>query len=279
MLAYRSTTLDSLRRFLDDTNRRKEEALLELNKLEDSERPILVPVLMRVFFGLVLERGGRGKGPGRRAALSSTLSSCRSDELTLLVDLMLKLFVEQDEISTAPGLSQDSSGQWSSLPPKQQIGSLTFLGEALKHLGIRIREEFPRLLSLCFDLTSDAQNTLRQDAGIETKEGLEGDADSDGNDGDATNLRVSLRQSRMIGHAGLSRIPISSVFPPVSISLPICLDFLNPSFPHAFHYSTARTRNHPQLCSSSLIYGRLAQKLLLVLRNTIRALFQAYTTA
>jgi U3 small nucleolar RNA-associated protein 20 len=57
-----------------------------------SARSDAVDVIIRVLFGVMLERRGHGRGGGaeRRSAVLSALAACTDKELGLLIDLMLK---------------------------------------------------------------------------------------------------------------------------------------------------------------------------------------------
>ncbi|KAI5120165.1 hypothetical protein M0805_008432 [Coniferiporia weirii] len=212
LLAYKSPALvrhaDRLRLLLDDAKWRDELAMLELHTLSTDERAELIPVLTRLFFGMMRERGGRGKGADRRAALLSTLGACTGDELVLLVDLMVEPFVSQVDLDP-----RNDGSVWKlstaplDLPKKQQIGFLVFLADVLRNLGTLIAESWPRLLVLTLTLTANAQGklqTLADDAVDDVEEENENEADEEEKD-DVLSV-VALRQLRIIRQLGLKRL-------------------------------------------------------------------------
>ena len=95
VLTYKSPHLvsheDTLRTLLDDTKWRDALTLLDFAALDaPSERAEFVDAVIRLLFGMMLERRGRNRGADRRAAVLSTLAGCTDAELSLLVDLMLQ---------------------------------------------------------------------------------------------------------------------------------------------------------------------------------------------
>lgn len=210
LFAYRTPGLtrhsDTLRLLLDDTSWRSQLTTLDLNKLEEDRRSEFVPVLIRIFYGLMLEHGGRGKGVHRRAALLSTLSACRANELNLLVDLMMEPLAGQlyakDNLDLRPGQVKREV----TVPEKQQIGFLVLLGEVLKHLGTHITGEWPRLFTICLNLTSNAQRRLQATTEVEIDEVQEEDPEGQEEDNGSAASGASLRQMRYIRQLGLKRI-------------------------------------------------------------------------
>ena len=146
---------DQIRILLDDTRWRDELTLLDLGKIEPQHRAEVMNVIIRLLFGLMLEKRGRSHGTDRRAAVLGTLASCTDGELGLLVDLMLRPFrsdsssrrEEQFVLRVVP----DGSSE------KQQTGFLTLLGDVLKNLGPRLVSYWPALLGTTIDLIGRAQ--------------------------------------------------------------------------------------------------------------------------
>ena len=206
LLTYRPPTLtqykDQLLLLFDDTKWRDEVTNLEIWKLEADERKEFVPVLIRIFFGMMLERKGHGSGGvDKRPALLSVLSSCSGDELELLIDLMVAPFLDQVNFDVS------SDGVWVmgemelKVSPKQQIGFLIFLADVLKNLGSLIVKAWPRLLAVTLTLAAHAQRQLQDQQ--------EGDADDieDGEDiENRPNSDILQKQLRVVRQLGLKRI-------------------------------------------------------------------------
>ncbi|KAL5476579.1 UTP20_8 [Sanghuangporus weigelae] len=129
---------DILTNLLDDTKWRDEITMLDLKELSADEHDELVPVLVRLFYGMMRERGGSGRGTDRHAALLGALAACSEDELVLLVELVVEPFREGVDLS----VFGDGDRTWTlgsvdtlTFPEKQQIGFLMLLEDVLRFLG------------------------------------------------------------------------------------------------------------------------------------------------
>ncbi|KAF8957355.1 armadillo-type protein [Flammula alnicola] len=178
LFTYKSPHLtpyeDRIRALLDDTRWRDELSLLDLDSLPPASRGEVIDVLIRLLFGVMLEKKGRGRGGGgggadRRAAVLSAFAGCTDKELGLIVDLMLRPF-GWDRTSPASGalngfklelIDMSSNG----VSDKQVVGFLTLLGDVLKNLGSRLVGYWPSLLGMTINLTGTAQ--ARIDGSIE----------------------------------------------------------------------------------------------------------------
>ncbi|KAI0753565.1 hypothetical protein C8Q80DRAFT_1342693 [Daedaleopsis nitida] len=223
LLTYKSPRLvpheDSLRTLLDETKWRDELTQLDFDRFEADERPELVDVVIRLLYGMMLEKKGRSRGADRRAAILSSLAGCTDEELGLLVDLMLQPIRKERQTS-----SEESAFTISPVPPgvseKQQVGFLTLLGDVLKHLGSRIVARWPVLLQTLLDLVGSAQSSL--DAGKDgvVEEPSEEDdtvADDEEHTDDSPGSSRVLRTIRQLGLkrlADFSRSPVTYDFSP-----------------------------------------------------------------
>ena len=147
LLAYKSPHLqhheEKLRLLLDETKWRDELTSLHISSIESKDRHQLVDVIVRLLYGLMLEKKGRSRGSDRRAAVLMALAGCTDQELSLLVDLMLN---PMGSGSTARQDGPFSLHQVSSnVSFKQQTGFLTLLGDVLKNLGSRLTAYWPAL--------------------------------------------------------------------------------------------------------------------------------------
>ncbi|CAK5281436.1 unnamed protein product [Mycena citricolor] len=215
-----------LRALLDDTRWREQLSQLELAQMEPQDREAFMPILIRLLFGLMLERRSRGKGADRRAAVLGTLSGCTSDELGLLVDLMLKsLKADRSSGRDEPlQLSEDVSD-------KQQIGFIQLLGDVLKHLGSRLVEYWPALLGTTIDMISKAQKRITAGAGrTEPIEDEDEVVELEGGDIE-DNVHVS-KVTRTIRQHGLKRLAEFFLCPSAfefQTYMPICFNgFISP---------------------------------------------------
>lgn len=181
-----------IRTLLDDTRWRDELALLDLGLdspdsrteggLEISSRKEALEVIVRLLFGVMLERKGKSKGSGagdRRKAVLNALAGCGEDELGLLVDLMLRTLRptlrpfgwDRNGASSVLGSADSGNTSKSDLSGgagiKQITGFLTFLGDLLKILGSRLVIYWPVLIEMTIGLTSAAQTCI---TGLEVEE-------------------------------------------------------------------------------------------------------------
>ncbi|KIJ13504.1 hypothetical protein PAXINDRAFT_100613 [Paxillus involutus ATCC 200175] len=213
LLAYKSPDLsrheDTFRRLLDDTLWRDELAQLDLSSIDPTERPVFVDVLIRLLFGVMLERKGRTKGD-RKAAVLSALAVCSEDELGLLVDLMLKPMGSSSRASQDGGFAL--AEVMSSVSLKQQVGFLNLLGEALRNVGPRIVAYWPALLGTTLSLVASAQVRLGPTKQAEvpafsgaSEDDEEDQEDQEGNEDDADEAST-IKPMRSIRQLGLRRL-------------------------------------------------------------------------
>ncbi|KAJ3508085.1 hypothetical protein NLJ89_g5945 [Agrocybe chaxingu] len=169
LFTYKSPHLvpyeERIRALLDDTRWRDELALLTIDDIPATARVELIDVIIRLLFGVMLERKGRGHGVDRRAAVLGALAGCADLELGLLVDLMMKPFGWNRSSMNSP----DSEGGFAvgrvdigegGVSEKQVVGFLTLLGDVLKNLGSRLLGFWPALLGLTVNLISAAQRRI-----------------------------------------------------------------------------------------------------------------------
>lgn len=199
---------DSLNLLLDETRWRDEVTNLNIQAFTLQERETIIPVLIRMFYGMIRERRGQGKGVSRRSALLGVLGSCTENELKLLVDLMTEGFCGLDTL--------DLEDTWVTRN-KQQIGFLSFLEAVLKILGTKLGNSIQRLFKLTMMLVAAAQRDIGQalPEGIDEEPEELSDLDKDD---DTTGPSVSLRQSRLVRQLGVKRL--AQIFRlPIDLSL------------------------------------------------------------
>ena len=194
LFTYKSPALAQyehrIRALLDDTRWRDELALFDLGldspdrsaegALEINARKEVLDVIIRLLFGVMLERKGKSKGSGagnRRKAVLHALAGCGEDELGLLVDLMLRPFGwDRNGVSSVsdPGKASRSDLSAGAAGDKQITGFLTLLGDVLKSLGSRLVRYWPVLIEMTIGLTSTAQACIAGSEGdIEENSGEE----------------------------------------------------------------------------------------------------------
>ncbi|KAI0316098.1 armadillo-type protein [Amylostereum chailletii] len=190
---------DSFRMLLDETKWRDELTNLDLSSLNPDNRNEVVDVLVRLLFGLMLERKGRVRGADRRAAVLTALGGCSEAELDLLVRLMLKPLVPEAMQSDLLGVTIASN-----VPQKQQLGFLNLLGDVLKNLGSRLVQRWDPLLRATMSIVANAQvsvDAAKADILMEVEDDPVEDETQDVDEPTGTNANPlkSLRASRQLG--------------------------------------------------------------------------------
>ena len=226
LLAYKSPHLrhqeEKLRLLLDETKWRDELTSLDLSSIEIKDRPEPVDVIIRLLYGLMLEKRGRSRGGDRRAAVLSAMAGCTDQELSLLVDLMLNPMQSDNAARRDDLFSLRPVSSHVSL--NQQTGYLTLLGDVLKNLGSRLTAYWPALLGTTLDLVADAQGQLSNLTADDAVEQADNESDEEENESkDMHNSRVlrSVRQQGLKRLADFFRCPVEFDFIPyISASFP-----------------------------------------------------------
>ncbi|KAH7909651.1 armadillo-type protein [Hygrophoropsis aurantiaca] len=218
LLTYKSPHLvpheGMLRLLLDDTRWRDELTSLDISAIEAQDRPHLVDAVVRILFGLMLERKGGSRGAGRRAAVLSSLAGCTDDELSLLTDLMLKPMHSDHQARRAGAFELHDVPSTISL--KQQTGFLTLLGDVLRNLGPRTTSYWPALLGSTLDLVAHAQQPNTPEEQGDTSEENPDDEEEGDDEADETPSK-SMRSVRQLGLKRLAdffRSPVTFDFSP-----------------------------------------------------------------
>lgn len=215
---------ERIRLLLDDTRWRDELTLLQIGTVDPGDRHHVVDVIVRLLFGLMLERRGRARGADRRAAVLTALAGCTDEELGLLVDLMLK------PLGSHKDARHDHEGGFvvgtvpDSVTDKQVVGYLTLLGDVLKNLGSRLVAYWPALLGSTINILDNAQKKLDmlaqedvEDAaeadGVEEAEAVEEKDDTVGSASSAKVVR-NIRQLGLKRFADFFKCPVTFDFGP-----------------------------------------------------------------
>ena len=159
IFTYRSPHItphqDTLTTLLDDTRWRDELTRLNLDEIDDRDRPEFIDTFIRLLYGLMLEKRGNSKTGERRGAVISAFAGCHDEELGLFVELMLGTLRREDLM--------DAEGQFINRPvpesfsEPQQVGYLNLLEGVLRNLGSRLLPFWPVLLGGTLDILVHAQ--------------------------------------------------------------------------------------------------------------------------
>ncbi|KAF6761032.1 U3 snoRNP protein Utp20 [Ephemerocybe angulata] len=230
-----SSMQDTFKTLLDDTRWRDELTNLDLSALGTGQtegRSEVVDLLLRLLFGLMLEKKGRGKNGGgadRRAAVLGTIGGCTEEELRLLVDLML-MPLGIDSSAHAMGGEEERfeiAEVGSEVGGRQVMGYLTLLGDVTRLLGSRLMKYWPALIGTTVDILHFAQRKIEEEAAAKSEDvDMEGEGQEEVEDedvegeGDADEKHFSGKTLRSIRQTGLKRladffkIPVLYAFEP-----------------------------------------------------------------
>ncbi|CAO1637827.1 unnamed protein product [Sympodiomycopsis kandeliae] len=154
---YQIPYSESIFRLLDQSKFREELASMDLSlesgkSIQSEHRSSVVPLLVRVLFGLAISRKGRNSaatsGAGKKVAILNALSGCSVAELGVLVDLMLAPLEDQ---KTSIGSSPTPVAY-----AAQQVGFLAFLADVIKHIGQQILPFWSDLITVTVNLAHHA---------------------------------------------------------------------------------------------------------------------------
>ncbi|KAK0463186.1 armadillo-type protein [Desarmillaria tabescens] len=217
ILTYKSRSLalyeDKLRLLLDNTRWRDELTSLNLAEIEPHDRPEIIDVIVRLLFGIMLEKKGRSRGYDRRTTILGVLDGCTEEELGLLVDLMVKPFAADRHSHQGQVFIVQSMGQ---VLEKQQMGYLTLLDDLLKNLGPRLTLYWPSLLGTVINIVSGAQTKLScSDQAVDNSDDGAGDPDEEIlDDLPVAKATRTIRQLGIKRFSDFFRCPVSFNFEP-----------------------------------------------------------------
>ncbi|KAG6335501.1 hypothetical protein ID866_3590 [Astraeus odoratus] len=158
ILTYKSGAIarheENLWRLLDNAVWRDELAAMDFSALE----PDVADVVIRLLYGVLRERKGRSRGVDRRTAVLGALGGCRTEDLGLLVDLMLSPLGCDSCTWTRADFRVEAV--CATVGPRQQIGFLNMLGDVVKSLGTRLTSCWPALVGTTVSLIAAAQGRL-----------------------------------------------------------------------------------------------------------------------
>ncbi|KAJ3744880.1 armadillo-type protein [Lentinula detonsa] len=196
-----------LRTLLDDTRWRDELTSLDISAIEPQDREVVVDVIIRMLFGMMLEKKGRSRGADRRSAVLTALAGCTNDELELLIDLMLRPLTEGQGLKQGGAIIQRTSSE---ALDRQLVGFLTLLGDVLKNLGSRLVKYWDALLGTTIDIIAKAQGRIDGDG----SEADVGDIEEDDTPLPTSKLIRSIRQLGLKRLADFFRCRVEFDFAP-----------------------------------------------------------------
>ena len=185
------------RALLDSTKWRDEVTTFDIGAIEEEDRPEVLDIIIRLFFGMMLERHGRTKGADKRASLLNALGGCREDELRLLVDLMLEPFSMTSTSSKLP-----DSLEWGN---KQQAGFMNLLGDIMSRMGSRIVSCWPSLLLITIRLVSMSQTKLGSISDVVEHQEAQDADDGPEQNGPSLHHSSLTRTARTVRQLGVKR--------------------------------------------------------------------------
>ncbi|KAJ8582475.1 hypothetical protein M405DRAFT_920958 [Rhizopogon salebrosus TDB-379] len=192
---------EKLHLLLDETKWRDELTSLHISSIESKDRHQLVDVIVRLLYGLMLEKKGRSRG---------------DHELSLLADLMLN--------PTESGSAARQDGPFSL---HQVSSNVSFKQQDRLPDFVRLITYWPALLGTTLDLVVNAQTLLSSMTADDAAEKVENEADEEESEiGEVLNSRVlrSVGQQSLKRLADFFRCPVEFDFTP----------YISPSFSAIF---------------------------------------------
>ncbi|XP_018603010.1 small subunit processome component 20 homolog [Scleropages formosus] len=164
---------DSLQRLLDDKHFKEE--IVHFNISEDgavvdaSQRPSLIPVLLRVLYGRMRSKTGN-KTQGKAGATTRSsivlrfLAGCLPEEIDMFIDLLLEPVIRY---SHGPCLSAvqraaEQTDVSAILPLGRQHSLLNMLDVVIHKLGHLIQHSLPKVLQILLCLTASVSTILER---------------------------------------------------------------------------------------------------------------------
>ncbi|RKP06477.1 hypothetical protein THASP1DRAFT_18449, partial [Thamnocephalis sphaerospora] len=206
---------DNLRNLLDDYKFRDELVTFSLTPGEEGainaeHRPDVLPYVVRILYGRMVSRKGRGSAKtgmtARRTAILSALGGFQEAELGMFVDLMLEPFARirmaDDMVDGVLKMSDDAS-LLSGVSRRRQLGLLNALEDVLKQLGARLAPYITTLFRTVLYLAREAHVRL---AAADTNTLMEVDSDDTQQQDDSTLdtfAREQYKQIRQQSHRRL----------------------------------------------------------------------------
>ncbi|KZT58714.1 hypothetical protein CALCODRAFT_451310 [Calocera cornea HHB12733] len=193
---------DKYRVLLDDTKFRDELSSLNLADLPNDVRGDVVPVLVRLLYGVMISRSSKAKA--RRRAILSSLTSCSSRELETLVMLMLEPF---QGIYLSSAVDQfEFSGTDITATSTQRVGYLRLLGDVLTYLAPALQPHWPLLLTTTLELMNSAQMAIHSIHQPNDVVDDSGEAESDAASDVASAKGDSLGSNYVVRQLGFKRL-------------------------------------------------------------------------
>jgi U3 small nucleolar RNA-associated protein 20 len=221
---------DNLRGLLTESKFRDELTKFPLGResemINPDHRTELLPVVIRILFGIMISKKGRNssnQGPtARKNAILAALGNCSGDDFVTLIELMLRSFPAS--VCQRIDLQTGESTELDEVRGRTQIGYLSMEADVLKHLSTQITQFWPTLLSTTLAVTANAQrHIVNEPAGAEpVPEDGEEAPDDEGDD------EASALPARTIRNAGLRRLA-------AFFRAPASFDF-SPYMPYLFEH-------------------------------------------
>lgn len=162
---------DNLNNLVDETRFRDELSTFiinhEQNTVDPAHRSQVMPVVMRILYGRMVQRKGKGAAKGnmgnRRKAVLGAVACCEEHEIRYFIDLMLEPFKPllelPDSKSSNKGFEFISEVDPSSyVTYRKQLGFLNILDDILKQLSSNILPALPDILKVTLYLIHHASN-------------------------------------------------------------------------------------------------------------------------
>lgn len=218
---------DNLNNLVDETRFRDELSTFMINREENTVDPAhrkeVMPVVMRVLYGRMVQRKGKGAAKGnmsnRRKAVLGAVACCEEDEIRYFIDLMLDPFKPVLELpdSTKPGDGFEfikTTDVSTYVTYRKQLGFLNILDDILKQLSSNILPALPDILKVTLYLIHSASSKSIASSSDVTEMIIDSNEDTpdeeeeeeEGNEFHAEDGQTQSRNSREVRLLGIKRL-------------------------------------------------------------------------
>lgn len=175
---------ERLNTLLDERGWRAGLGQWNFDEIAEHDREEVIGVVMRLLYGLLLNRKGGDKSANGRTAILSIMGRARPHELGILLDLMLRPFGGLE--ANMPNSSADAVPYalhgLDAVTKSQMSGFLLLLQDVVRVLGPKLVESWPALVATTVEIAAHAQAEVENAMDID-------DADYDHDEGKTEGAR------------------------------------------------------------------------------------------
>ncbi|KAG8902825.1 U3 snoRNP protein [Tulasnella sp. 403] len=170
VLTYKSPNLKpfetKLKEMLDDIRWREAMTNWTFEELTSENREEVINVLMRLLYGLLLNKKSKSKSTSRRNAILALIGGAHPEELHILANLMLTPFgglerlMEHHAQGSSSGVTPYTLRGTNEARRGQMAGFLFLLEDAMRILGTKLKPFWPAFVAATIEITASMQTEV-----------------------------------------------------------------------------------------------------------------------